>query len=222
MRTLSLLFFSATAAAVFASAAGCGGKVVIEQGAGGAGQGGSSNATSTTNVTVTNGTSTVTSGVTGGGGAGGDAQTNCTILCDVAAQQGCMDDNCLFSCIDAASGGPCAGEFAAWIDCAAKHADEITDCLMPKACGQLQAAYEQCLTQPECGPQECAAGDDGSCSCAASCNGTKFEASCQPAGNGKSVCVCSIDGTPVDKCMNSSNSCDVSASCCGEIFFGGG
>ncbi len=218
MRPLSLLFFSAAIAAAFVAGAGCGGKVVIEAGQGGAGQGGSSTTTSTTNVTATTGPTTVTSGVTSGAG-GGSVQSNCEIVCGALAQQSCGSQDCLGQCIVASSSEPCGGEAAAWIECAAKNAAEIKDCVLPLACAALEAAFNECDSQPGCGPQSCAADDNGGCACAVECSGTTFEAACEPLGNDKSACTCFIDGNPIDKCMNPSNSCDVSGSCCGDVFF---
>jgi hypothetical protein len=175
----------------------------------------------TTNVTATTGPSTVTSGVTSvTSGAGGGVKTNCEIVCTTLAQQGCDSQDCLNQCIAASSTGPCAGEAAAWIDCAAKNAGEIKDCFLPPSCAAQEEAYVACDSQPACGPQSCAADDNGGCACAVECSGTTFEAACQPLGNGKSACTCFIDGNPIDKCMNPSNSCDVSGSCCGDAFFG--
>jgi hypothetical protein len=231
MRILPLVLASAVLSVVFVGA-GCGGKVVIDTGEGGSGQGGSasSGGTTTTNTTTSG---SMTSGVTSGGsmtsgvtsGGGGNITTNCEAFCKVATSNGCVGKSCFESCYVTSEQPPCGASFALWIDCIVKNADAIMGCSMPPACVDYESKYLACSQGGDCGPQSCVADDTGGCACVAKCSTGEYEASCQPSANGGSVCSCFINGMIVGECDNPSLSCDVSGSCCGDIFFekpGGG
>lgn len=65
----------------------------------------------------------------------------------------------------------------------------------------------------------CSGTPDGSCDCAATCNGTEVKATCFATG-GSFSCACVVGGMVVSKCEGPAGTfaCDVKAGCCAEFF----
>lgn len=207
------LIFSGALAAALASAsfAGCGGKVVIDQGEGG---GGTSNSTSTTvgpSVSAT--------------GGGTDVKEGCNTICGIILNAGCGSPSCAQECAQTyAEAGACADEFEAMLACYLQNTDAFSQCSEPPACSALENAYNNCEQgggPGDCSTQQCAIGDDGGCSCSIACSNATFASDCKIGPGGNQLCICSIDGSQVGSC-DSGDICDLFEGCCGPIIFGQG
>jgi hypothetical protein len=211
--TRSQLIFSGALAAALASAsfAGCGGKVVIDQGEGGGGTSNSSTTTVGTSVSAT--------------GGGTDVAEGCKTICGVIVNAGCGSPSCAGECVQThAEAGMCADEFEAMLACYLQNTDAFSQCKEPPACSELENAFNNCEQQGgpgDCSPQECGVDNGGGCSCTVACSNTKFTSDCKTAPDGNQFCVCGIDGNQIGSC-DGPNICDIFEGCCGAILFGQG
>lgn len=204
------LIFSCIFGVALAHLAGCGGKVVIDQGEsglGGAGSGSTSNSSSGSGSTSTS-------------GGGTDVKAACSAVCEAFENGGCGQMNCLNDCLNTyAAAGACADLYGALVQCYSNHLDVVVTCGQPKECLDAENAYAACQQTGTCGTQVCAQDSSGSCSCDVTCQGSMFESQCSPGPDGQFACVCLINNNPTTKCIGAAT-CDVFQGCCAPFFFG--
>ncbi|MBW2459688.1 MAG: hypothetical protein JRI68_34680 [Deltaproteobacteria bacterium] len=193
----------------------CGGKAVVDPGAGIGGTGGSS-----TSSSGTGGTSTSSSG-TGGTGEGTIAQA-CAEVCAILDQCGQTEPGCATSCqTDVMTG--CETEYLAFLQCLASFMSPPSCELPPYQCESAMDAYVFCDDgpTPPCEPGPCYSGSDGSCGCEIYCVEGTYGTDCVPSGGSTVTCTCSIDGSPIGSCSQpmGMEACDVYSGCCAPMFF---
>lgn len=208
----TMLGFLGIAALVFAGLGACGGKVVIDAegtGEGGAGAGGNGSA----------GTNTTTNGT---GTGGGSQQSLCEQACgNLGTIPECANPNCLDGCMaEFTNAGDCLNEVTAAIQCIAENPGVGGECFS-SACSPLLQALEDCKNQNESCAGLCSDGQDGSCKCEGTCNGSAVATECFPQPGTTSVCVCSVNGMQVGKCQSTLGSfaCGITEGCCAQFFF---
>ena len=71
---------------------------------------------------------------------------NCGIVCDALLALECSDNvACVSDCIQSFSdAGPCAGMLAEYVDCFAKHIDNVSCSVFPYQCDGAYSAYATC------------------------------------------------------------------------------
>ena len=178
MRSPSL---SLSALALALAATACGGNVVFVEGdgSGGAGSAVSTPSSSTSSVM----TDAVSSSQTGMGDA-------CQQFCAVAPE--CFGDPgaCASQCGQIYVAG-CEAQADALLLCLVQFIQAGCD-LPPDACFFESEQYNQCVQPGDCSNQDCF-GNELSCSCSGSCNGSFVEVDCKQDMNGSS-CDCFFDG----------------------------
>lgn len=115
----------------------------------------------------------------------------------------------------------CLAPHEAWLACLvnAGFADSPT-CAPVPGCTDALESYVSCIGK--CGSESCSGASDGSCGCITGCGKKEYATNCQPAGDGKIVCTCSVNGDFRGKCLGPDNgvdSCGVLGSCCAPLFF---
>jgi len=71
---------------------------------------------------------------------------NCGIVCDALLALQCSDNvDCVDDCLQSfAAAGPCAGMLAEYVDCFAKHVDNVSCSVFPYQCDSSYTAYATC------------------------------------------------------------------------------
>jgi hypothetical protein len=186
-----------------ATAAACGGKVIVDGPNGGEGGAGGSSSS-----TVAPSTGTLPSTSTG-------PSDLCAELCSLWSQSGCNMDDCPGQCASVfQTAGACIDELTSAIQCIIAHPNETTLCDMPTSCiGQIDA-YQSCISPASCGDLGCVGGSDGSCGCKGTCNGEQVFVACKD-----NLCTCGKNGEQVGICKEAQPSCDPLGGCCADILF---
>jgi hypothetical protein len=194
----------------------CGGKAVIDEGAGGAGgdgaQGGSGNGSAQGGNNPSPTTSTSSSMPTSTGtsmtrslcpeacGAIGGCSTapDCVVACDEVVDV----------CIDARDD---------FLECFVSSGAE---CTMDQGCVETLGQYATCLGGPKLNI-ECGGGPGGGCGCAGFYEGHTAETQCIGL-SGTSQCDCFLDGSHVGTCSHGGpdfEACDLYKGCCAGLLF---
>ncbi|MEZ4299141.1 MAG: hypothetical protein R3B70_29600 [Polyangiaceae bacterium] len=194
-------------ALALAALAGCGGNVIVEASGGSGGAGGTGGGgTATTSPTTTQ---TTPAGY-------------CDYACEKLTEVGCTDPtpgSCENGCLDAFNEYPgCTAELGELYTCLV---DSITPaCEAADPCSEELNAFSDCVgVNNGCGVEECAVGDDDSCYCGTSCEGSYLTADCGPKGAGYE-CWCWANDELIGTCVDTTLTCGVFDSCCGAAFFG--
>lgn len=182
----------------------CGGNVIVDNGAGAGGAGGS------------------------GGFGGSNVLPLCEQFCADVSDFGCgAGSTCVDDCNDLFAQTPsqCDDELAAYISCYDEKLPQF-GCDAANACSDVVSAFADCMSNGAggagggpggCGMADCFGSSDGSCGCKGECFGQIRAVECSPQ-NGAITCQCSLDGSFLGTCSDSSGSCDLEASCCSVYF----
>ncbi len=213
-----------------AIAAACGGKAVIDGGAGGggsggagSGQGGKAAVSSSSGAVVAVGATTV--GSTGSGQTGQTGQTSggqtsttgsggaspCGSACMAVAQCAGVAD-CMNGCQNVKPS--CLAAHDAWLECLLKNQ-------FGSPCAHVAACDGQLAKYTSCDDYMGGAGSsdpNGGCSGKFAIGGHTMTVQCTP-GNAVSFCTCGVEGNPIGKCTGPLDKpCSLNIGCCAPLW----